>query len=118
MNNKKALSLAIATFVLCGSTTLFSNTAKAEQPATDNAIVDTIVTPYVQGIFKVTAVSGANLRSDAGTSYSIVGTAYYGEECAYTNISKKDTSGVTWYKVVKQDGSVTGWIISTVGVLS
>lgn len=80
-----------------------------------------IVSPMNAGVVIVTSTSGAYLRSGAGTSYSVVSTANYGEELSYNGISKNYSYGVTWYYVTKMingvDTSTKGWISSTVSRL-
>jgi uncharacterized protein YraI len=116
MNNKKVLSLTIATFVLCGGTSLLSNPTNVKAATiSKTAIVAVTVTPNLAGVVKITAVSGANVRSGPGTNYSIVGTAAYGAELAWYGVTKKDAYGVDWYEVLF--GNHGGWVSSKVGVL-
>ena len=62
----------------------------------------------------VTVVDEANLRSGAGTSYSIVRVGHKGEKFEVDGTAK-DASGRTWYKVrigVATTAYVAGWLVS------
>lgn len=68
----------------------------------------------VAGLATVTVTDEANLRSGAGTSYSIVRVGHKGEKFEVAGTAK-DTSGRTWYRV-QVDGTktayVAGWLVS------
>ena len=66
-------------------------------------------TTYTDTKGTITSDSGANVRSDAGTSYSIVMTLAKGTVVEVTK-SKKGDDDYTWYKI-KYD-SKTGWVRS------
>ena len=62
----------------------------------------------------VTVMDEANLRSGAGTSYSIVRVGHKGEKFEVDGTAK-DASGRTWYKVrigVATTAYVAGWLVS------
>ena len=58
----------------------------------------------------VKAAATVNVRSGAGTSYSVIGSMSEGASAVCTG-SAKDSSGTVWYKITY--GSVTGYVIST-----
>ena len=111
MKFKKIMSTLLVTCSLVGGTSGLN--VLATESLTDNTGTEVEITninPKIAGIFTVTAKSGANIRSGAGTGYKIVATARYGAELSYHNQSKKDSNGVTWYKVSSENGAVVGWI--------
>jgi uncharacterized protein YgiM (DUF1202 family) len=97
-----------------------NTTANAEEITHNNIteVIESNINPRTSGIFKVTAKSGANIRSGSGTNYSIVATARYGAELTFCNATRVDSSGVKWYKVQAEFSSVQGWISSTTGTLN
>ncbi|MCW6094562.1 SH3 domain-containing protein [Clostridium sporogenes] len=117
MNNKKILSLVMSLCVLGTSSMLFTSNVKAV--ANDKAVPVVTTnkgeeTPPIQriaGVVRVTAKSGANVRSGPGTNYSKKGTANYGAELQYAGQSKNG-----WYKIMYRGGYA--WISSSVARLS
>ena len=65
------------------------------------------VTALAEGTVKVTAT--VNMRSGAGTEYSVVGNAQKNQTFAY-NKTAKDTRGVVWYRV--NNGGKAAWLSS------
>jgi uncharacterized protein YgiM (DUF1202 family) len=127
MKIKKVLSLLLLSACIVGSSNeLLSVVANAQTK--DNIVTQSITTtdkkvennviiqPRLAGIVTVTSTSGANVRSGAGTNYSIVGTASYGEDLYYYGTTKTGTDGVKWYQV--EWGSSYAWISSSVSRLS
>lgn len=116
MRLKKILTLGVLTASI--SSMAFNTNVNAEEitnKETSNT-VESNITPKLAGMFTVTAKSGANIRSGAGTNYSIVATARCGAELTYCG-EKKVVSGITWYKVWNESETVKGWISGTTGVL-
>lgn len=116
MMNKKLLSLLLSASIVGVSTGVLTLPASAETKdniASENTQIDetSVITPRTVGSVVVTAKSGANIRSGAGTEYSIKGTLAYGEDAPYAYESKKDSNGTTWYKI--EWGSSYGWISSS-----
>ncbi len=66
-------------------------------------------TTYTNATGTITAESGANVRSDAGTSYDLVISLAKGTKVDVVG-DKKGTDGYTWYKI-KYDGK-TGYVRS------
>lgn len=116
MGFKKIVALTVLATSISGLA--FNTTASAEEITNKDTlnVVESNINPKIAGMFTVTAKSGANIRSGAGTNYSIVATARYGAELTYCG-EKKVVSGVTWYKVLNESETVTGWISGTTGVL-
>ena len=57
----------------------------------------------------------ANIRSDAGTEYSVVGTGKKGEVFSMTGEKKEASNGRLWYEIFLDDsGEELGWISSKV----
>ena len=56
-----------------------------------------------------------NARKGAGLGYDVVATVKAGKVLKYEGESKKDSRGVTWYKV--SGGGRTGWVSSKYAVL-
>jgi uncharacterized protein YgiM (DUF1202 family) len=117
MGFKKIVALAVITTSISG--VAFNTTANAEEITNNDIsnVVESNINPKIAGMFTVTAKSGANIRSGAGTNYSIVATARYGADLTYCG-EKKVVSGVTWYKVLNESETVKGWISGTTGFLS
>ena len=67
----------------------------------------TAVAALAEGTVKVTAT--VNMRSGAGTEYSVVGNAQKNQTFAY-NKTAKDSRGVVWYRV--NNNSKGAWISS------
>ena len=61
-------------------------------------------------------VTPANVRSGAGKSYAVIGTAAKGKTYQYLG-TKKDAKGKRWYKI-QFTQSQTGWILVSLGNLS
>ena len=70
------------------------------------------VTALAEGTVKVTAT--VNMRSGAGTEYSVVGNAQKNQTFAY-NKTAKDTRGVVWYRV--NNNGKGAWISSMYSVV-
>lgn len=58
----------------------------------------------------IRANSEVNVRSGAGTEYSIIGKLYAGQTVDYTGTSKKGSSGRLWYQV--NYNNQLGWVSS------
>lgn len=104
--NKKLVTSLIAISVIGTSVFSFSIPIKADAlKSNDNQIIRPLANYYA----KVIATSGANLRSGAGTNYSIVATASYGEVLQLLQESMTDSYGDNWFKVKKSNGAI-GWV--------
>ena len=71
----------------------------------------TVVSTYdIDGKYVKVVGGSVNIRSNAGTSYKVVGSMPSGAYGTCQGVAAKDTRGVVWYKV-KYNG-VTGWVSS------
>lgn len=124
MINKRIIAcLLMSACIFSVGSSIFNIEANAV--TTDKAVVEQKegvhdsedeIMPMVAGIVTVSSKSGANIRTDAGTSYSkIPPAAAYGEEIDYNGKQKTGTDGYTWYQVV-WNGKVV-WISSQVSWL-
>ena len=59
----------------------------------------------------VKTAGNVNVRSGAGTSYRVLGTAAKNSELTYLDEAKTDASGVVWYRV-RLNASTVGWVCS------
>ncbi len=79
--------------------------------SSDSQSDSTVVKTYdIDGKYVKIVGGSVNIRSNAGTSYKIVGSMPSGAYGTCLGTAAKDTRGVVWYKV-KYNG-VTGWVSS------
>lgn len=114
---KKVIALTLITSSLTGIGLSLNANAQTEVPKDGIQTVETVSNPKLAGVFKVTAKSGANIRSGVGTNYKIVATARYGAELDYMGEDRKGSDGKWWYKVKAEYSNTVGWISETTGWL-
>ena len=53
-----------------------------------------------------------NIRKSPSLSGKILGVLKKGDYATYLRQTKKDSRGITWYKITTRDGKITGWVSS------
>lgn len=87
------------------------SSSSSSSGSSDSQSNSTVVKTYeIDGKYVKIVGGSVNIRSNAGTSYKVVGSMPSGAYGTCKGVAAKDTRGVVWYKV-KYDG-VTGWVSS------
>lgn len=117
MNIKKIVSMTLALSILGTSIFLIPHTAKAQSVSTREISSRTVVSPRTLGLVTVTSQYGASIMTGPGTNYYKITTVPMWTELKYMDSTKRDSSGLDWYKVELSNGS-TGWVCSAVSYLA
>ncbi|MBU5317855.1 SH3 domain-containing protein [Clostridium bornimense] len=115
MNLKRMIELTVISILLMVGTLTTNVKANESTVVNKSSVEERVITPRIAGIFKVTSLSGAYVRLGPGTDNPTIVKVWYGEELNYCGESKKEFSGVVWYKV--QAHGKIGWISSNDGWL-